>query len=228
MPAPIFRRADFRAALQALLPTGRVWPREADTAQAKVLDGLSGVYERQSTDATSLLAEAFPATTSALLTEWEDSLGLPDECTGPAETLDARRLRIVQKLTAAGGQSRPYFLGLAKGLGFPDAFIEEFLPFTAISPCAAPLTQDWQSVWRLTTNTDAGVLDFTVNSSCSDPIKAWGSAVLECIIRRAAPAHTSVLFAYVDSWDWMIVGTDENWGLVGDPELDAEDWGALS
>ncbi|NUB17341.1 DUF2313 domain-containing protein [Azospirillum brasilense] len=79
-----FTRADFRSAAQALLPRGRVWPRESGTVQGQVLDGLAASYERQTADAAALLVDAFPASTTQLLPEWEASLGLPDACTGPA------------------------------------------------------------------------------------------------------------------------------------------------
>lgn len=230
MAPPIFRRADFAAALHALLPTGRVWPREADTAQAKVLDGLAGVYERQSADAAGLLVEAFPATTSALLTEWESSLGLPDECTGPAETLDARRRRVVQKLTAGGGQSRAYFLGLAAALGYPDAAIREYRPFTVGSPCTDALTQGaWLHAWALVLYGDGEVRSFAATAGCTDALRSWGSAAVECVVRRAAPAHTAVTIAYDDP-DWLDGGEPEDWGELVDGAVDGtdEDWGELA
>lgn len=195
-----FTRADFRSALQALLPRGRVWPRDPGTVQAQVLDGLAASYERQTADAAALLVDAFPLTTTQLLPEWEASLGLPDACTGPAVGLAERRMRVVSKLVDTGGQSRTYFIGLAASLGYFGCTITEFAAFTCGSACAAPLnTADvgWPHAWRLDVPVDAGTYDFTAASGCDEAIRAWGSSVLECVLTRAAPAHTHLLFAYV-------------------------------
>jgi uncharacterized protein YmfQ (DUF2313 family) len=143
--------------------------------------------------------EAAPRSTLLLLPDWERNAGLPDECTGPAETLEGRRLRLVAQLTARGGQSRAFFLALAEGLGFSGCSITEFRPFTAGSPCDAPLDPDpWRHAWRLNIPADAGVREFTAGSACTEALRSWGSAVLECVIRRVQPAHTHVLFGYGD------------------------------
>ncbi|QCO13987.1 DUF2313 domain-containing protein [Azospirillum brasilense] len=194
-----FTRADFRSALQALLPRGRAWPRDAGTVQWQVLDGLAAVYERQTADAAALLVDAFPATATLLLPEWEASLGLPDACTGPAVGLAERRRRVVSKLIDTGGQSRSYFIGLADSMGYPGCTITEFAPFSVGSPCSAALNTaeaGWPHAWRLNAPISAGSYPFTANSGCDEALAAWGSALLECVIRRAAPAHSAVLFGY--------------------------------
>lgn len=206
---PTFSRADFRTALQALLPRGRIWPREADTVQAKVLDGLAAVYERTTQAAALLLIDAFPPTATQLLPEWETSLGLPDACAGPAVGLAERRKRVVSKLVDTGGQSRSYFIGLADSLGFAGCTITEFAAFTCGSGCDAALnTADvgWPHAWRLNVPVTAGVYPFTATSGCDEALRGWGSAVLECVVHRAAPAHTVVLFGYLPDWDFMIGG----------------------
>jgi len=37
---------------------------------------------------------------------------------------------------------------------------------------------------------------FRVGSRAGDLLRGWGALDVECLIRRAAPAHTFVLFAY--------------------------------
>lgn len=95
MPPPIYTRADFRSALHALLPSGRVWPRDDGTVIGRVLDGLAATYERLSAAATALLVDACPASATQLLPEWEASLGLPDPRTGPSVGVRERRQRVV-------------------------------------------------------------------------------------------------------------------------------------
>jgi uncharacterized protein YmfQ (DUF2313 family) len=36
----------------------------------------------------------------------------------------------------------------------------------------------------------------TVNGRVSDPLAAWGNTLLECVMRRLKPAHTTLLFSY--------------------------------
>lgn len=91
MAAPFFSSADYLAALQALLPRGRVWPRESDATQTKALSGLAGVYERQNARSNNLLSDAFPITAYELLPEWESTLALPDPILGRDTTIQGRR-----------------------------------------------------------------------------------------------------------------------------------------
>lgn len=233
MPTPTFSRSDFRSALQALLPRGRVWPRDPGTTQAATLDGLAGIYERTTQAAARLLADAFPPTALQLLPDWEASLGLPDACTGPAVGLAERRKRAVSKLVDTGGQSRSYFIGVAASLGFPGCTIAEFAAFGCGSACDAALNTaavGWPHAWRLNVPVNAGAYPFTAASGCDEALRGWGSAVLECVIRRAAPAHTVVLFGYLADEDWLRDGgAAEDWGTLaslGGPAT-TEDWGAI-
>lgn len=185
---------DYYALLLGLRPVGPAWPADDDHLRA-MADGLARAHNR----ALDLIEEADPRTTLEMLAAWERNAGLPDECTGPAETLEGRRLRLVQQLTARGGQSRAFFLALAEGLGFDGCTITEFRPFTCQSYCTDGLDPDpWRFVWRLNVPADAGVREFTATSACNEALRTWGSAVLECVIRRLAPAHTNVLFGYGD------------------------------
>lgn len=76
----LFTTDDYRQALQALIPTGRAWPRDPDTVQYAVLRSLAASYQRSDSDALSILSGAFPKTATVMLPEWEEALGLPDDC----------------------------------------------------------------------------------------------------------------------------------------------------
>ena len=67
MPAPNLSDADFLRAFQALLPRGRVWNRDPDSTQTKVVAGLAKSYTRLTERCNNLLIEVFPATTYELL-----------------------------------------------------------------------------------------------------------------------------------------------------------------
>ncbi|TWA69743.1 uncharacterized protein YmfQ (DUF2313 family) [Azospirillum baldaniorum] len=193
--------ADYYALLLGLRPTGPAWPTDDELLHG-VADGLARTHNR----ALDLMDEADPRTTLEMLAAWERNAGLPDACTGPAVGQAERRTRLVQQLTARGGQSRAFFIALAAAMGFPGCTVTEFPPFSVGSPCSAPLNTaeaGWPHAWRLNAPISAGSYPFTANSGCDEALAAWGSALLECVIGRAAPAHSAVLFGYRPDLDLM-------------------------
>jgi uncharacterized protein YmfQ (DUF2313 family) len=198
MLAPNFTAANFLAAMQALLPRGRVWPRDSDAVQTKVLSGLAPSYERQTARANYLLVDAFPATTYELLPEWESTLGLPDPCAGAAPTIPQRRSQVVARFTNIGGASIPYFVGFAASLGYVVT-ITQFTQaragmLKAGDPCCG---YDWNFAWKITAPLSTVVRAVAGAMAAGDPLAAWGNAVLECEFKAIMPAHTIPIFAYV-------------------------------
>jgi len=198
MLAPNFTAANLLAAMQALLPRGRVWPRDADAVQTQVLSGLAPCYERQTARANYLLIDSFPSTTYELLPEWESTLGLPDPCAGAAPTIPQRRSQVVARFTNIGGASIPYFIGFAASLGY-TVTIQQFSQahaglLRAGMPCCG---YDWNFAWKITAPLNAVVRAVAGAMAAGDPLASWGNAVLECEFRAVMPAHTIPIFAYV-------------------------------
>ncbi|WP_035725776.1 YmfQ family protein [Fodinicurvata fenggangensis] len=192
MPLQDLDRDDYYRQLLQLRPPGPAWPAEDPLLEA-IAEGLATVHARTA----DLMDEADPRATLEMLPAWERNAGLPDDCTGPAEGLVARRERLVQQLTEQAGQSRAFFIELAETLGYPDATITEFRPFNCQSDCDDSLDPDpWRHAWRLNLQQSENIHDFTATSGCDEALRVWGNEVLECIVRRLKPAHTNVLFAY--------------------------------
>lgn len=188
---------NYAAQLADLLPMGAAWPREPGSALASVIAGLAAEFARVDTRGDSLLDEADPRVCYELLTEWERTAGLPDECTVAGGSIAARRDALLSRLTGTGGQTRAYFIGLAAAMGYPGATITEFRPFNCQGACDDSLDPDpWRFVWRLNLPAAANVRRMTVGSACDEALAEWGDATLECVINRLKPAHTAVLFAY--------------------------------
>jgi uncharacterized protein YmfQ (DUF2313 family) len=196
MAAPQYSAQDYLQALQALLPRGRVWPRDPDATQTKVLSGLTPIYERQTIRCGQLLVDAFPVTTYELLPEWEETMGLPDPCSGPAPTVAARRAQVVARLKALGGQTPQYFVDFAAALGYTIT-ITQYIPARAgIMRAGQPLNgTDWAHAWTVTSPT------YTIHHAqagiavAGEPLAYWGDAVLTCELSTVKPAHTELLFA---------------------------------
>jgi uncharacterized protein YmfQ (DUF2313 family) len=197
MAQPLYALDDYKAALRALLPRGRAWPRDPDSVQAAVINGLAPSFVRLDARAQGLLADAFPATTLELLPEWEASLGLPDQCEGPNQGLEQRRTQVVSRLVNTGGQSVGYYLGVIARLGYVGVTIDEFAPFRADRNTAdSPLyDSSWWMVWRINIP-DFRVFYFQADISAADEaLLTIANDVILCVIPPLAPAHTTVIFA---------------------------------
>ncbi|WP_454871799.1 YmfQ family protein [Paraburkholderia xenovorans] len=195
MPAPNYSAADYLSALQVHLPRGRVWPRDPDAQQTKVLAGFTPVFARLNARANNLLVDAFPPTTYELLPEWESTLGLPDPCAGEAPTTQQRVAQVVARLTATGGQSIAYYTAVAAALGYAIT-ITQFVPsrfgknFGTLFGGTA-----WAFAWQVNAPSFT-VATLQFGGAFGSPFASWGNNVLQCELQRFAPAHTTVLFSY--------------------------------
>lgn len=221
-----FRRSAsaYLGMLQALLPRGLAWTRDAGAGLTKTLAAAAEELARIDSAVFRLLDEILPSTTVAGLPDWERVLGLPDDCSPLAETLEERRASVLMKLVRPTGQNAAYYIQMAKAFGYNDARVEEFPPFSADVSGAEDFLNDapnWIYAWMLRVGGDLTMRYFEIDmssvgdplrswegermlirkfgaedSGAEDPLRAWGDEMLECRIRKAAPAHTVVLFGY--------------------------------
>ncbi|HLO61390.1 MAG TPA: putative phage tail protein [Azonexus sp.] len=194
----VLTEADYLRQLQALLPPGPAWPKEDDAWLTRLFGALAAELARVDGRAWQLIEEADPRTTAELFADWEKVAGLPDACAiafGGDQTMAQRRAALVGRLTTLGGQSAAYYIGLAAALGYAVT-ISEFREHTVNDDVEHPLYgAAWTFVWQVNAALST-VSDITVESTVEDPIAAWGNALLECVIKRLKPAHTTVLFRY--------------------------------
>ena len=197
MPLILAGQADFATLLTNLAPTGDAWPTEPGSVFQQALLALAGSFARLNARANNLVVDAFPKTTLELLTEWEESLGLPDPCAGPEPTIALRQRSVVAQLTARGGQSVPYFISIAAALGAAITVTQ----FTALrcddGAADDPCNDDaWQFAWQVNMPPTVVTEMDCDNAYADDPLATWGSPVVECVLRRYAPEHCTLLFAY--------------------------------
>jgi uncharacterized protein YmfQ (DUF2313 family) len=195
MLAPNYSGADYLRALQALLPRGRVWPRDSEATQTAILSTLTPAFARLNERANNLLVDSFPGSTYELLPEWESTLGLPDPCAGPAPTTEQRAAQVVSRLTATGGQSIAYYTAVANALGYPIT-VTQFAPAQFGMAFGMPFGgDDWAFAWQVNAPTfSINYLSFA--GSFGTPFATWGNNVLQCELQRIAPAHTVLNFSY--------------------------------
>ena len=204
--------AAYGAQLAALLPRGRAWPREDGSMLIRLMQAEAEELARIDGRVSDLVEELDPRTALELLDEWERVAGLPDVCIAAPDSIAERRAAVQARITGLGGQTRDYFIDLAAEVGFAIT-IDEFQPFRAGSRAGDPLYgEDWAHTWRVNVQPPAvddgrglSIRYFRAGeSSAGERLVGFGSLDLECIIRRAAPAHSIVIFAYDVAPDPMV------------------------
>ncbi|MGO2957411.1 MAG: YmfQ family protein [Acetobacter sp.] len=195
------------------LPYGRAWPRDAGTVMDGILAAFMPTAERLIDDASTLVANSFPATASYSLEDWESTLGLPDPCAGESPTLSQRRAQVMARLTDSGGCSVNYFIEFAKSLGF-EITITQFAParFGQAKFGTPYYGRDWAFVWQVNCSSIPVTSAQYGGARFGDPYRTWGGQVLICEINSRCPEHTKVLF----NWEG-----DGNTSFLGSFILDA-------
>lgn len=159
-------------------------------AEGKALDELEA-------SSTYVYDTIFPDTGAGLV-DWERVLGLPDPCLiGESQTTGQRIQAVVSKLSYRGGQSRPFFIGLAKALGY-DVSVSVFRPALAgLAVAGDPINGgDWDFTWRV--NAPAVTINTALAglAGAGDPLATWGNKALECRLGQLKPAESILLFGY--------------------------------
>lgn len=149
-----------------------------------------------------------------LLPEWEELVGIYPATDAPLQT---RIQAVLAKLAAIGGLSLPYFIRLARSMGY-QIQIQELDTIRAGSSRAGDQLWALQSLfmagqgmagqalavpylqwcWRVIVNGDAKhMIQFRSGQSVAgERLTVFGDAVLEAVIRELTPAHTFVDFIY--------------------------------
>ncbi len=180
-----FSLNDYVGGIKGLFPFGRAWPREEGSTQSLVVEGLAPTPWRLDAAAIQLLVDAFPATASALLSEWEASVGFPDPVARIGPTEAKRREHMLARFVGVNGQAIADLETFAARFSI-EVSVANYAPFRASHsraghPCCG---DDW-----------AYALNVTVADSGSIP--SWDQAILEAELLAIAPAHglLTVIFA---------------------------------
>lgn len=181
--------------LRALLPRGRALDDGGIGALTDLLDALAQEYARVDARGDALLLEAMPSSTFELLPDWERVCGLPDSCTPDGQTIDQRRQALIVRLQGNGTPSIPYLTGLAADLGYEVTIVKRHARRYRDALGAYYGGTDWQFVWEV--HAPLHSVTYRLSGDVSgEPYATWQNAVLECVMRQHAPAHSIVIFVY--------------------------------
>ncbi|WCT72044.1 DUF2313 domain-containing protein [Sphingomonas naphthae] len=191
--------------LQALLPQGQAWSRAPDAMLTRLLAAMADGMARVDARSADLLEELDPSTTLELLGDWERVAGLPDACVPVGGSIADRQTALARKIAGLGGQSVGFFVDLAARLGL-DVEIREPEPFDCNSRIDGEISDDgWRAAFivrvlppseTIGDTPRVAIAEFTTLSTVDERLASFGAEDLECVVMRAAPAHSSPLFAY--------------------------------
>lgn len=184
--------------LRALLPP------EAYSLNAKkmaaVLEAEAAALASASLVTSQVVSTILPDSGSGLA-DWERVLRLPDRCLVDVTQSTGQRVNAaVSKWKGYAGQSAPFFIAMAKALGY-DITITVFRPARAgIARAGDPLYGgDWNFTWRV--NAPSVTVTYAVAglTAAGDPLASWGNKALECRLSQMKPAESILLFGYGDN-----------------------------
>ena len=195
----------------AKLPTGWAYPRDRDSRMAALVTPLAQEHVLFEQRAEAMLPEApSPREAEALLTDFERVLG-PDTCVAAASsTASQRQAAAYARWTAMGGASIAGLIALAASYGVAITITELRRNCCGVLRCGRPLrTHPQQFVWLVGLPATTVIKFRTGRSKAGQPLgKVAVNTVIECVIRRAAPAHTVPVFRYA-----VPAGTAARWGV---------------
>lgn len=199
--------AKYKQLFRKLFPQGFAWDSKAidGTEFAEFIAALSNEPARVEERGFDFLDEMDPNTTFEMLDNWERLLRIPDECTPDGDpSLFERRVRVLQKLTTGGGQNEAFFKLIAQQLGYDvDIFdVEDYKDFRVGTARVGDALTNGTGTglgWAYTFSVKAPaefVRRFRVGqSTVGERLVLAENQTLECIVRKFAPAHVTVLFS---------------------------------
>lgn len=187
--------------LRQLLPPGRLWNLEPDSATFKVLQALADSFARVGDRCDALMLETLPGTALETLGDWERVLGLPDSCSAEVPTSITERQTAAQlKYVSQGGQSPAYFIALALAMGYTASISLYQVCRSGSAHCGDLIYNEaWAYAWLVTISgqpPESVSIARSGTAHSGDRLQGFAELDIECVIKRAAPAHTIPLFTY--------------------------------
>jgi len=188
------------AGLLAIQPQGWALPDDPASVWGRLTAPLAAELARAEAQAATLGEELDPRRAVTLLPDFERVLG-DDPCLGPAAALPTGLRQAVawQRWTLRGGATPAYFVALAATLGVAVT-VEEFWPTEYGDEYGGDyLPPGAQFCWVVhlppTQVVEAEYGGTEYGGFYGEIIPS----LAECPLRRAAPAHTTLIFSYAES-----------------------------
>ena len=210
--------------LMDALPRGPAWARD-DEGLGDIVEAMAVDFSRTHGLADQMLIEMDPATTHVLLSDWEETYGLP-ECPGAVpSTDDLRRAVLVLKVKAQTGheQTLEWWSSALGTLGYPLLWWESGEDvLTCIDPVTLPIAEDeWPFVSFLGVEDGA---DDAVIECVAENYKLGGLATFVHFVWSVGHSDTDRILGVTSSADGYAVVV----GVTGLVLRAADDWTSWS
>lgn len=182
-------------ATMALLPRGRAWSRDPASTISGIMAVIAGERQQRHDRKVNLLeVEAFPTTSNELISDWETAAGLPDPCRAVPGTLAERYAALADQFFADHPPTPANMIAWSAQAGWTIT-IREQRHYVAGLSMAGDATGESDFVWEVTVHGEAIFYFHAGFNVAGDVLSTWPDlSTLECVLRRAAPAHTSLYF----------------------------------
>lgn len=194
-------------ALALNLPSGRLWNaklREGSNLY-KLLSGLAPTFRQMDWSIQRFVEQSVPTTTEDYLAEWEEALGLPDECLPIAADVATRQRNISIKLSILAGVSTEQdFIDLAALFGLTvtvNSGIEHLIAADGGYETAVPTQSfgagDYTNVQEA--RYTMVVVETTPASASFDydwdiPFSLQSQDEMRCLFTKLKPANSAIQF----------------------------------
>lgn len=167
-----------------------------DSTLRKILLGLASEWLNFRDKINEVVNEYNPQKTTALIQEWEEFVGIPDECIPVASTIEQRRLNVLLKLSGINVATEKQFKNVASILGYnievsngvSTSTFPLTLPFLLISEASAPFTI------VITLSSSIKPIGFPLTFPFT--LTSQQPAILDCLFNKLKPANTQLFFRY--------------------------------
>ena len=167
-----------------------------DSTLRKILLGLASEWLNFRDKINEVVNEYNPQKTTALIQEWEEFVGIPDDCIPVASTIEQRRLNVLLKLAGINVTTEKQFKNVASILGYnievsngvSTSTFPLTLPFLLISEASAPFTIVITLPSSIKPSGFPLTFPFTLTSQ--------QPAILDCLFNKLKPANTQLFFRY--------------------------------
>jgi len=182
--------------LSSFFPQGKVFSNinVPSSNMGKFIKALA-VELKRSYDSMNTLSEDYDLlVTDELLSSWESSVGIPDNCFPGTGTNAERRLHVLLKFAKMNVQTAPQMVELAVALGFADTTIVP-LQSTALPPYNVPFIPSSSPSSRYV------ILVFATNAVTNLPPydvpftpSSENTSLLKCVFDIIKPSNVNVIF----------------------------------
>lgn len=194
--------AEVLAEWRSLLPLGWIWPRSDDSLMAELCGGPAERIAVVEATAEAMMEEVDPRTATLCLTDFERVLGA-DPCGRDIQALgvSARQGIAHQRWVSRGGQSIAYFVEIAAQRGVTIRVVECHPSRAGAMRAGERLVNTpEQFVWVVELQLGAWDYFKAGQHRAGDRLYMFDLSDIECDIRRVKPAHTEVVFSYIEDF----------------------------